>query len=85
MEEKVYVLDELYNNDGEIESNILCVSKSLEVCQKKMKEQIEVYKSYDVYSKTDFKDAEKTDTSFEIYKDADDYFGKLCIREMKLE
>lgn len=80
-EKKVYVVLEEYNNDGEIESSVLGVFETMEKAYNKLEEQIEVYKSYDVFDTEDFDDAEKDENSFYIFKSCDDYYGKIDIIE----
>lgn len=80
-EKKVYLVLEEFNDDGEIESGVLGVFDTKEKAYNKLEEQIEVYKSYDLFDTEDFDEAEKDENSFSIYKDCDDYYGKIWIVE----
>ena len=85
-EEKfVYVLLEEYNNDGEIECNIIGTFESLEKAQEKMKDQLKVYESYNVFEKSDFEVMEQDETSIYLFAESDDYYGKLDILKQKIE
>ena len=80
-EKKVYLVLEEFNNDGEIESGTLGVFSTMKKAYNKLEEQIEVYKSYELFDTEDFDAAEKDEKSFSIYKDGDDCYGSIWIEE----
>ena len=87
MKPKVFVVLEEYNNDGELEINVVSVNSTFEKAQKSMHDKFENYKSYGVFEEDDFKNAEVSteDDSMYVYAECDDYYGKLDIIEKEVE
>ena len=87
MKPKVFVVLEEYNNDGELEVNVVSVNSTFEKAQKSMHDKFEKYKSYGVFEEEDFENAEisEEDDSMYVYAECDDYYGKLDIIEKEVE
>ena len=81
----IYIVLEEYNDDGCIESNVLGVYDSEEKAQKRMKEQLNTYKSYGVFEDSDFEVMSLDDNSLYLYAESDDYYGKVDIIKQKIE
>ena len=84
-EKFVYALLEEYNNDGEIECNIIGTFETLEKAQERMKDQLKIYETYGVFEESDFELMTQDETSLYIYAESDDYYGKLDIIKQKIE
>ena len=81
----IYIVLEEYNDDGCIESKVLGVYDSEEKAQKRMKEQLDTYKSYGVFEESDFEVMSLDDNSLYLYAESDDYYGKVDIIKQKIE
>lgn len=84
-EKFVYALLEEYNNDGEIECNIIGTFETLEKAQERMKDHLKIYETYGVFEESDFELMTQDETSLYIYAESDDYYGKLDIIKQKIE
>jgi ribosome-associated translation inhibitor RaiA len=87
MEEKkyIYIVLEEYNNDGDIQCNVLGVYTDIDKAQKKMEEQLENYKSFGVFEKSDFDIMIHNDDNLYVYAECDDYYGKIDIIKQEIE
>ena len=81
----VYIVLEEYNNDGNIQSNILGAYTDMDKAQKKMDEQLEIYKSYGVFEESDFDLMSRDADSLYVYAECDDYYGKIDIIKQEIE
>ena len=81
----VYIVLEEYNNDGEIKVDVLGAYTDMDKAQKRMDEQLEEYKSYGVFEKSDFELMSRDVDSLYLYAECDDYYGKIDIIKKEIE
>lgn len=75
----VYVVVEEFNNDGELEIKVLGVFTDIKKANARMLEQLEEYKEYECFNSSAFDAMEIDETSLFIWKENDDYYGKISI------
>ena len=81
----VYIVLEEYNNDGDIQCNVLGAYTDMDKAQKRMDEQLENYKSFGVFEESDFELMSRDADNLYVYAECDDYYGKIDIIKQEIE